>query len=88
MIAGGESSRTFRQRLTASMALLAIVVLALASIAIYVRVRLELQSTLDSALLNIAQVEVASAVDEPGGRVHVHDEIPVPTSPVGSGYEK
>jgi len=88
VIAGGESSRTFRQRLTASMALLAIVVLALASIAIYVRVRLELQSTLDSALLNIARVEVASAVDEPGGRVHVHDEIPVPTSPVGSGYEK
>jgi two-component system OmpR family sensor kinase len=70
------------------MTLLAIAVLAVASIGIYVRVRLALRAALDSALLSIARTEVAGSIDEPGGAVHVHEEIPVPTSPVGSGYEK
>ena len=88
MTASGAFSRTFRRRLTASMALLAIVVMAVASTAIYIRVRLALRSAVDSALLSVARVEVAGSLDRPGGLVHVHEEIPRLNSPVGSGYEK
>jgi two-component system, OmpR family, sensor kinase len=80
--------RTFRRRLTASMTLLAVGVLATASAAIYWRVRQALLSHLDSTLLSIARTEVAGSIDEPGGEVHVHDEIPALTAPVGLGYEK
>jgi hypothetical protein len=55
------------------MALLAIVVMAVASTAIYVRVRLALRSAVDSALLSVARVEVAGSLDRPGGLVHVHE---------------
>lgn len=82
------SRRTFRRRLTASMTLLAVGVLAAASAAIYLRVRQALLAHLDSALLSIVRTEVAGAIDEPGGRVHVHEEISVLTAPVGLGYEK
>ena len=70
------------------MALLAIVVLAVASIAIYVSVRLVLRSGMDSALLSMARIEVASSIDAPGGAIHVHEEGSEPASSVGSGYEK
>jgi two-component system OmpR family sensor kinase len=70
------------------MTLLAIAVLAGASTAIYVRVRMALRGTLDGALLSVARIEVAGSLDRPGGIVHVHDEIPVLSSSVGSGYEK
>lgn len=70
------------------MTLLAVGVLAVASAAIYVRVRSALLSNLDSALLSIARTEVAGAIDEPGGAVHVHEEIPILVAGVGLGYEK
>jgi two-component system, OmpR family, sensor kinase len=70
------------------MTLLAVGVLAAASTAIYWRVGQALLANLDSALLSIVRTEVAGAIDEPGGRVHVHEEIPVLTGPVGLGYEK
>jgi two-component system OmpR family sensor kinase len=70
------------------MTLLAIAVLAVASAAIYVRVRVTLRRALDSTLLSIARIEVASAVDEPDGDVHVHEEIPLLSAPAASGYEK
>lgn len=79
---------TFRRRLTLSMALLAITVLTLASTAIYLRVRMALRTSLDSALLSVARVEVAGSLDRPGGIVHVHEELGASTSPLGSGYEK
>jgi two-component system OmpR family sensor kinase len=82
------SGPTLRRRLTVSMTLLAVGVLTAASAAIYLRVRQALLSHLDSTLLSIARTEVAGAVDEPGGRVHVHEETPVLTAPGELGYEK
>jgi heavy metal sensor kinase len=82
------SQRTFRRRLTLSMTLLAVGVLAVASTAIYLRVRQALLSHLDNTLLSLARTEVASALDAPGGRVHVHEAAPLLTAPVGLGYEK
>ena len=80
---------TFRRRLTVSMALLAVGVLACASAAIYLAVRHAMRATLDETLLAIARTEVASALDQPGGRVHVHEEGWAPiTLPSGAGYEK
>jgi two-component system OmpR family sensor kinase len=87
-MASNQRSSTFRRRLTASMTVLAVGVLAAASLAIYLRVREALLSNFDSALLSIARIEVAGAIDEPGGEVHVHEEIPVLTAPFGLGYEK
>lgn len=84
--AGGS---TFRARLTLAMTLLSLVVLASASTAIYLWAREALRATFDSALFTVAQIEVASAVDEPGGSVHPHESLPVPLPPhVGRGYEK
>ena len=67
--ASRASARTFRRRLTVSMSLLAIAVLAGASTAIYVRVRMAMRATLDSALLSVARIEVAGSLDRPGGIV-------------------
>jgi len=87
-VSSHHPARTFRRRLTVSMTVLAIGVLAVASAAIYLRVRQTWLSHLDSTLLSIARVEVASSLDQAGGRVHVHEEIPVSTTPLGLGYEK
>ena len=83
-----RSGRTYRQRLTVSMTLLAVGILTAASVAIYLLVRQALFSHLDSALLSIARTEVAGAIDEPGGKVHVHEDLSLLSAPVGSGYEK
>lgn len=80
--------RTFRGRLTVSMTLLAVAVLAAANVAIYVRVRQAMLSHLDSTLLSLASTQVASSVDQPGGDVHVHEEVPALTAPDDLGYEK
>ncbi len=81
--------RTFRQRLTVIMTSLAAGVLVIAGAAIYLGVRQALLSNLDTTLLSIARAEVASAVDEPGGQVHLHEETPSALAlPIGSGYEK
>ena len=81
---------TFRGRLAVSMTAVAFTVLGVAGVLIYVRVQRALLANLDGALLTIARTEIASAFDEPGKPVHVHDEdTPEPiTLPVGSGYEK
>lgn len=80
---------TFRGRLTAGMTLLALAVLATASTASYLWARAALLSTFDSTLLTVAQIEVASSVDEPDGTVHVHEGTPVPLPPgMGPGYRK
>ncbi|MEW6273001.1 MAG: ATP-binding protein [Thermodesulfobacteriota bacterium] len=80
---------TFRGRLTASMTALSIGVLALASTLVYAGIRWALVRNLDEALLALARTEIASAFDEPGGLVHVHDEAPLDVG-LGNGvaYEK
>lgn len=83
---------TFRTRLTASMLALAVVVLTTTTTLVYVTSRRALRATRDDALFAIARAEVASAIDEPGGTLHVHD---APNDAPGtlalrdhSGYEK
>lgn len=79
---------TFRRRLTWTMSALAVGILALASAAIYFGVRTALQWNLDSALLSIARTEIASSVDAPGGKLHMHEEVAVNARDSGSGYAK
>lgn len=67
---------TFRGRLTLTMSALSLAVLAFVSVLIYVGIRWALVRNLDEALLALARTEIASAFDEPGGLVHVHDQIP------------
>jgi two-component system OmpR family sensor kinase len=71
------------------MAALSIAVLALASVLVYVGIRRALLRNLDEALLALARTEIASAFDEPGGLVHVHDQAPSAVE-LGHGlaYEK
>lgn len=82
--------RTFRLRLATSMMGLSLAVLAVAGLLIYVRVERAFLASLDDALVSIARTEVASAFDEPGKPVHVHEEdAPGPlTLGTGGGYEK
>lgn len=80
---------TFRRRVALWMSAFALAVLAVAGTAIYLGTRYVLHASLDETLLVIARTEVASAVDRPDGRVHVHDERWVPILlPDGNGYEK
>jgi hypothetical protein len=67
---------TFRGRLTVTMSALSLAVLALASVLAYAGIRWALLRNLDEALLALARTEIASAFDEPGGLVHVHDQVP------------
>lgn len=67
---------------------LAMAVLLLSDGLVYLAARQALQANLDDALLSIARAEVASALDGPGGSVHVHDEPALLSLPARSGYEK
>ena len=67
---------TFRARLTMTLSALSIGVLGLASLLIYVAIRWALVANLDQALLTLARTEMASAFDEPGNVLHVHDQAP------------
>ena len=80
---------TFRGRLSATISALSICVLALASVLIYAGIRWALVRNLDEALLTLARTEIASAFDEPGGLIHVHDQAPTAVH-VGNdiAYEK
>jgi heavy metal sensor kinase len=83
------SGHTFRGRLTAVMTALAIAVLAAAGLAIYAWAREALVTTFDRALMTVAQSEVASAVDEPDGRIHVHEgAVRTPPERASAAYEK
>ena len=80
---------TFRARLTFGMTVLSLVVLATVSTAIYLWAREALRATFDSVLFTVAQIEVASAIDEPGGPVHPHESLPVSLPPGAEpAYEK
>lgn len=80
---------TFRGRLTLTMSALSLGVLALASVLLYAGIRWALLRNLDEALLALARTEIASAFDEPGGLIHVHDQAPAEID-LGDGltYEK
>lgn len=80
--------RTFRWRLTATMTALAVAILAAATTATYVGVRTAMLRNLDSTLLSLARTEIASALDEPGTSIHVHEEIPLRQGGTGLGFEK
>jgi two-component system OmpR family sensor kinase len=82
--------RTFRFRLIASMTALSLAALGVAGVLIHLRVERALFANLDDALVSIARTEIASAFDEPGKPVHVHEEDRPGslTLAVGSGYEK
>ena len=67
---------SFRSRLTLHWLLAFGMVLALADAAVYVGARAFLQRDLDAQLRTLAGTELASAVDEPGQGVHLH-EFPV-----------
>lgn len=86
----GPRRRTFRLRLAISMTGLMVVVLAVTGLLIYVRVERAFLASLDDALVTIARTEVASAFDEPGKPVHVHEEDTPGslTLGTGGGYEK
>jgi two-component system OmpR family sensor kinase len=89
MVSERAPRRTFRRRLTATMTLLAITILAAASTAIYVRVRQTLLSHLDSVLLRIARAEAASVTFGPGGTVRVYEDLPPALIPPAAvGYEE
>lgn len=79
---------TFRARLTAATTLLCLSVLVLAGSIVYWKARQALRAGLDASLLGIARAEVASALDGPGGSVHVHEEPTALMLAAGTGYEK
>ena len=80
---------TFRARLAITLSALSIGVLGLANLLIYIAIRWALVANLDQALLALARTEMASAFDEPGNVLHVHDQAPAATE-LGHGlaYEK
>jgi len=80
---------TLRGRLALVMTALSVAVLAVASVVIYLGVRRTLRANLDEALLAMVRAEVASSLDGPGGKVHVHEEGPAAIRlPEAEGYEK
>jgi two-component system, OmpR family, sensor kinase len=79
--------QTFRGRLTMQTTLLCLVVLAFAGTAIFFGARLALLTNLDGALLGIARAELASALDGPNGKVHIHEEGDLVLQGA-TGYEK
>lgn len=72
---------TFRARLTATTALLAVGVLLVSNGLVYLSARRAMQINLDDALLSIAHTEVDSSLRRGGGQVPL-------ALPVRSGYEK
>jgi len=71
-----------------SIAAVATGMLSAASVGVYATVHTALWWNIDSTLLSVARTEIASAIDEPGGPIHVHDELPVDTAGTALGYEK
>ena len=64
---------SFRARLTLRLLLAFGVVLTLAMAAVYAGTRAFLYRDLDAQLRTLAATELASAVDEPGDGVHLHE---------------
>lgn len=78
---------TFRDRLTLQTTLLCLLVLTVAGTAVFLGARTALLANLDGALLGIARAELASALDGPGGKVHIHEDSKLVLHGA-AGYEK
>lgn len=78
---------TVRERLILQTTVLCLLLLALAGGAIFLGVRAALLSNLDGALLGIARAELASALDAPNGKVHIHEDSQLMLQGA-AGYEK
>jgi two-component system, OmpR family, sensor kinase len=78
---------TFRDRLTLQTTLLCLLVLTIAGTAVFLGARAALLANLDGALLGIARAELASALDGPGGKVHIHEDSKLVLHGA-AGYEK
>lgn len=79
---------TFRRRLSTQVTALCLALLGISGVGVYLGARAALQTNLDRALLAIARAELASALDGPGGSVHVHDEPPTAFDLASDSYEK
>jgi two-component system OmpR family sensor kinase len=80
---------TFRARLALCIALVSYGGFATASLVLFLAAQRALRMNQDAALLTLARTEVASAVDAPGGGIHVHEVDVNRPGPEGSrGYEK
>lgn len=78
---------TFRDRLALQTTLLCLLVLTAGGTAVFFGARAALLANLDGALLGIARAELASALDGPGGKVHLHEENQLVLHGA-AGYEK
>ena len=80
---------TLRRRIMLSTTGLCLGILLVAGASVYLGVRQALRASLDDALRSIAAAEIASAADEPGGKIHVHPEDTTSLSLTSqAGYEK
>lgn len=80
---------TFRRRLMWATTLLSVGVLLVAGTVVYLGAQQALRINLDDALRSIADTEIASASDGPGGKIHVHEDDETSlTLTAQSGYEK
>ena len=80
---------TLRRRIMATTWLLSLGILLVAGAGVYLGVRQALRTNLDDALRSIAAAEIASAADEPSGKIHVHPEDSTSLSLTSqAGYEK
>ena len=80
---------TLRRRIMLSTTGLCLGILLIAGAGVYLGVQQALRASLDDALLGIAAAEIASAADEPGGKIHVHpDDATSLALTSQAGYEK
>lgn len=85
----GAVRRTLRSRLTRAVTLMGLGILTLTGLAIYLGASQGLQRNLDDALLTIAETDLASSIDGPGGQIHIHEDMPIPLELSRNvGYEK
>lgn len=74
-----------RRKVAAATVGLSLLVQLFASVGVYWGVDRALSTHMDGMLVNLVRTELASAIDEPGEPVHVHDDGPLATP---DGYEK
>lgn len=80
---------TLRSRLMLATTLLSLGVLLMTGTVVYLGAQQVLRVNLDDALRSIADTEIASASDGPGGRIHVHEDDETSlTLSSQTGYEK
>ena len=84
-----RNKTTLRRRITLSTTGLCLGILLVAGAGVYLGVRQALRASLDDALRSIAAAEIASADDEPGGKIHVHPNDATSLALTSqAGYEK